>query len=104
MPSPGRANVDGLAAHSGGIGMPLNTGLNRGIVRVGIVAALLAGVLVMAAPNAFAAPTWSVVPTPDPAANSAFLQGVACPATTTCVAVGYTGGAFTSAHLLTEQW
>src|SRR3954452_17824042 len=84
--------------------MALNRGLNRRIARVAVVAAMFTGGLVAPAPNAFAGPTWSVVPTPNPAANSALLQGVACPATTTCVAVGYTGGAFTTAHLLTEQW
>ncbi len=78
--------------------------LNRTIVRTGVVAAVLAGGLVAVAPNAFADPAWSIVPTPDPAANSAFLQDVSCPATTTCVAVGYTGGGAGPAHLLTEQW
>lgn len=72
-------------------------------VRTGVVAALVASGLVLAAPNALADPAWTIVPTPDPAQNSAFLQGVSCADATTCIAVGYTGQG-PAEQLLTERW
>lgn len=53
-----------------------------------LLVTLAAGIL---APDlASASPTWSIQPAPNPAgATNTYLQGVSCPAATTCTAVGY---------------
>jgi hypothetical protein len=75
-------------------------------VRVGTVATLLLGVAFLAPPSASAAPAWSIVPTPQPVLNGAYLQGVSCADTSHCVAVGYVQPFFggNGPTLLSERW
>jgi hypothetical protein len=63
---------------------------------------LLTGMAVVAAPPAGAAGTWSVIATPAPAgATASFLGAVACPAATSCFAVGgHTNGGSTFANAM----
>jgi hypothetical protein len=43
--------------------------------------------------------TWSLSPSPNPNANAAALNGVSCPSSTSCVAVG-----IANSRTLIEQW
>lgn len=62
---------------------------HRPFVTLVVAVCLIAGVLVVVVPPASATPRWSVVPSPRPPGyGSVGLDGVSCPSTTNCYAVG----------------
>ena len=74
----------------------------RPFVTLAVAVCLIAGLLVVE-PPASAAPGWSAVPSPTPAGyGQVYLNGVSCPSTTNCFAVGSQSPPYTEA--LVEHW
>jgi hypothetical protein len=81
--------------------------LHRPFVTLAVAVCLIAGVLVVVAPPASATSGWSLVPSPRPRGWApVVLNGVSCPSTTSCFAVGYvqSGHAPNALSTLVEHW
>ena len=76
----------------------------RRIARAGLAGLLaVATPLVLADPAPSATPKWSIVSTPSPGTRNTSFNGVSCPTSTSCFAVGY----FTQSpglRTLIEHW
>jgi hypothetical protein len=74
-------------------------------ITVAVVTAIIAGGLIVPADPAAADPAWSITPTPNPSgASKTMWNGVSCPSTSNCFAVGRANGKAIAARKRGGAW